>query len=80
LRKTARGKIVRYPPSGSFGFIKTFGLEEVERDVFFHETDLEDGPVEEGDTVEFDLEETEKGPRARNVKKAKSPWTPIRER
>jgi len=55
----------------SFGFIKK---ENEEKDVFFHQSDVEGGEtgfkkLAEGDTVEFEEEKGDKGPKAINVKK-----------
>lgn len=63
-----KGKVIRFNKNKGFGFIKA----EDGNDVFFHYSELvmegfKDIAVEA--TVEFDVEETEKGLRARNVKK-----------
>ena len=54
----------------NFGFIS---VEGEERDLFFHASEL-DGvsfeELQEGDTVEFELIDTEKGKAASKVKKA----------
>ena len=50
--------------------MKNFGFIEVEgqKDVFVHKEALEEGLVlYEGDNVEFETEDTEKGPQAKNV-------------
>lgn len=52
--------------------MKSFGFIEVEgqKDVFVHKEALEEGMVlYEGDNVEFEIEETDKGPQAKNVSK-----------
>jgi len=52
-----------------FGFIST---EESDKEIFFHSNSLVDVSYDElktGDTVEFETEDSEKGPRAVNVKK-----------
>jgi CspA family cold shock protein len=51
--------------------MKSFGFIEVEgqKDVFVHRNALPENTVlREGDKVEFDLEESPKGPQATNVK------------
>jgi len=63
-----KGKVIRFNKRKGFGFIKS----EDGEDVFFHYSALvmegfKDIPVES--EVEFDVEETEKGLRAANVKK-----------
>lgn len=63
-----KGKVIRFNKNKGFGFIKA----EDGNDVFFHYSALvmegfKDIAVES--EVEFDVEETEKGLRAANVKK-----------
>lgn len=51
----------------NFGFITP---EDGSKDIFFHATSLsgvEFGQLKTGDVVNFDVEESEKGPRAANV-------------
>ncbi len=51
--------------------MKNFGFIEVEgqKDVFVHKEALPEGVVlNEGDSVEFEIEDTEKGPQAKDVK------------
>ncbi len=52
-----------------FGFIET---EESEDDIFYHESNLEgelaERKLKEGDKVSFDIEDTEKGKNATNIK------------
>lgn len=53
-----------------FGFITP---EDGSKDVFFHESGLQGvqfAEVKVGDTVSFDVEQSEKGPRAVNVARA----------
>ncbi len=64
----ATGKIARLTDRG-FGFI---AIEGEEKDLFFHSTELqgvEFNDLKEGDTVEFEIGESPKGPNATNVKK-----------
>jgi CspA family cold shock protein len=60
------GVVKRWLDRG-FGFVDVEGRED---DVFVHHSCLVDGVTElsEGQKVEFDLEDSEKGPRAINVK------------
>ena len=62
-----QGTIKKVARARGFGFIHaTDGLE-----VFFHRSSLQGlnfDDLREGDTVEFDVERTEKGPRAANVR------------
>jgi len=51
---------------------KGFGFIEVEdgKDVFLHQSQVPEGTfLNEGDKVSFEVEESEKGPQATNVKK-----------
>jgi len=62
-----KGKIKRLIKERGFGFITT----EDGKEVFFHRSALEGenfDALEEDASVEFDLEEGPKGPRATNVK------------
>ena len=63
------GVIKRLTDRG-FGFI---GQEGEEKDVFFHSNNLvgvEFTDLKEGDKVTFEVEQSDKGPAAVNVKKA----------
>jgi CspA family cold shock protein len=62
-----KGKVVRFNPKKGFGFIRS----DDEQDIFFHYSSLNmDGfkTVNPEDEVEFDLEKTDKGLRASNIK------------
>ena len=53
-----------------FGFIKVDGQE---KDLFFHSKSLSGvtfAELQEGDALEFDMEDSPKGPNAVNVKRA----------
>lgn len=63
------GSIKRLTDRG-FGFIAPEGQD---KDVFFHSSALVDVTFDElrdGDKVTFDMEDSEKGPRAVNVRRA----------
>lgn len=63
------GTIARLTDKG-FGFIAREGEE---KDLFFHSSALVGATFEElneGDTVSFDTEDSDKGPRATNVQRA----------
>lgn len=63
------GTIKRLTDKG-FGFIAT---DESDKDVFFHSSALVDvmfNDLNEGDAVTFDVEDSDKGPRAVNVARA----------
>jgi len=59
------GTVKRWIEGRGYGFIEVDG----EDDIFVHNTDLDGTYVlMQGQKVEFDVETTPKGPRARNVK------------
>lgn len=60
----ATGTITRFVDDKGFGFIKAEGQE---RDLFFHQSAF-DGQPSEGMTVEFEVEDSDRGPRAANVR------------
>ncbi|KAA0003785.1 MAG: cold shock domain-containing protein [Thermoplasmata archaeon] len=63
-KKKFKGKIKVWFEKRNYGFIKSGVFKQ---DIFFHKSDANFVP-EEGQTVEFDVEETKKGYRARNVR------------
>ncbi len=64
------GTVANFNPQRGFGFIKRRG----ERDVFFHITAVQRTPegIGEGDEVSFEVEDTERGPRAADVRVIKT--------
>lgn len=65
-----KGTIKRLVAEKNFGFI---GTEGGAKDVFFHASSLQGAQFTDlnvGDTVSFDVEESDKGPRAVNVNRA----------
>ncbi len=62
-----KGVVKFFNDRKNYGFIEP---EEGDEDLFVHRSDLEAESINEGDEVEFETEETEKGPRAVNVKKS----------
>jgi CspA family cold shock protein len=60
----ATGTVDFFNEQKGYGFIET---DEADDDVFFHMEDVGGPDLEEGQEVEFDIEEAEKGPRATNV-------------
>ncbi|MFO7926640.1 MAG: cold-shock protein [Halobacteriota archaeon] len=62
----AKGVVDFFNDTGGYGFIET---EDSDEDVFFHMEDVGGPDLEEGDEVEFDIEQADKGPRAKNLKR-----------
>ncbi|MEA2054808.1 MAG: cold shock domain-containing protein [Candidatus Thermoplasmatota archaeon] len=62
-----KGTIKTWFDKRNYGFIKSRKLED---DIFIHADDTDFTP-EEGEKVEFEIEKTKKGPRARKIRKAK---------
>ncbi|HIU14426.1 MAG TPA: cold shock domain-containing protein [Candidatus Fimiplasma intestinipullorum] len=65
-----KGIIKKYNPVKGYGFIQA--EEDMKKDIFFHCTQLCDtdaGLIREGQEVEFELVEHQRGPQARRVRK-----------
>jgi CspA family cold shock protein len=60
----ASGKVDFFNDTGGYGFIST---EDADDDVFFHMEDVGGEDLKEGEEIEFDIEQADKGPRATNV-------------
>ncbi|WP_276300925.1 cold-shock protein [Halorussus lipolyticus] len=61
-----KGTVVFFHDQKGYGFIKPEDADDDE-DVFFHMEDVEGPDLEEDQAVEFEIEESDKGPRATNV-------------
>lgn len=60
-----QGTVKFFHDQKNYGFIET---DEMDDDVFFHASELPEGEsVEEGDEVEFEQEEGDRGPKAVSV-------------
>ncbi|MFW5918809.1 MAG: cold-shock protein [archaeon] len=57
----ATGTVAFFNERKGYGFIET---EDADDDVFFHMEDVGGPDLEEGQEVEFEIEEADKGPRA----------------
>ncbi len=62
----AQGTVDFFHDRKGYGFIQSDATDEGE-DVFFHMEDIGGDDLEEGEEVEFDLEQADKGPRAANL-------------
>jgi CspA family cold shock protein len=60
----AEGEVDFFNDTGGYGFIST---EDADDDVFFHMEDVGGPDLEEGQAVEFEIEQAPKGPRATNL-------------
>ncbi|MHC3437349.1 cold-shock protein [Natrialbaceae archaeon A-gly3] len=58
------GTVDFFNETGGYGFIET---DEIDDDVFFHMEDIGGEDLEEGQEVEFEIEQADKGPRAKNL-------------
>ncbi|MEZ3144397.1 cold-shock protein [Halobaculum sp. MBLA0143] len=60
----AQGTVAFFNDTGGYGFIET---DDADEDVFFHMEDVGGPDLEEGQEVEFEIEQAEKGPRAKEL-------------
>jgi len=62
----ANGTVVFFNETGGYGFIDT---DDEDEDVFFHMEDVDGPDLAEGQDVEFDIEQADKGPRAQQLER-----------
>ncbi|MFW6003088.1 MAG: cold-shock protein [Halobacteriota archaeon] len=60
----AKGTVDFFHERKGYGFIAT---DDADDDVFFHMEDIDGPDLEEGQDVEFDIDDAPKGPRATNL-------------
>jgi len=60
------GTVAFFHDRKGYGFIES---DEIDDDIFFHMEDLGGPDVEEGEELEFEISQTDKGPRATNIKR-----------
>jgi len=63
-----KGTVKRIMYEKNFGFIS---VEDEEKDIFFHRSGVKEdfNDLRDGEEVEFDLEDTDRGPQATNIVK-----------
>ena len=61
-----QGTVTWFSPAKGYGFAEP---DEGEDDVFLHHSEVPDEDLEEGDRVEFEIEETDKGLSAIDVER-----------
>jgi len=59
-----RGKIKWFSTDKGYGFIE----QENGSDLFVHANDVQEGALQEGDSVEFEIGDGQKGPCAKDVR------------
>ena len=64
--KMSKGKVKFFNTNRGFGFI----TQNEGKDLFFHVSELRGGSANEGDHVEYEVGESEKGPCAVNVRES----------
>ena len=62
----ANGTVAFFHDRKGYGFIET---DDADDDVFFHMEDVGGPDLEEGQEVEFEIEQADKGPRAVNLQR-----------
>jgi len=65
LQNMATGTVKWYNPTKRFGFIE----QDEGDDVFVHESQIDGGYLKEGDRVEYEVEQGDRGLKALKVKK-----------
>ena len=78
-----RGTVSNFNERGNYGFITvdeaadTDDEDEGVDDVFFHMADVSGPDLAEGQDVEFDIEQSDKGPRANNLTRLDEDGEPV---
>ena len=69
----AKGQVKFFKASQGYGFIQVFEPEKVNDDVFFHISDYKADSVHKDWWMEFDIERTNKGQKAINLRRVSQP-------
>ena len=68
LTQKIEGTVKFFQDRRGYGFIQRDGGSDSD-DVFFHREDVGEPDLEEGQRVRFEISESQKGPRAKNVER-----------
>ena len=64
----AEGTVTYFDKQGNYGFIETNDSDDTDEDeVFFHMADIGGPKLSEGQAVRFEIEQSDRGPRAANL-------------
>ena len=64
----AEGTVTHFNKQGNYGFIETNEPDDTdEGEVFFHREDIGGPDLSEGQDVRFEIEQSDRGPRAANL-------------
>ena len=66
IHAMAKGTVAFFNDTGGYGFIET---DDADEDVFFHMEDVGGPDLEEGQELEFEIVQADKGPRATDVER-----------
>ena len=74
----AEGTVTHFDKQGNYGFIETNDSDDTdEGEVFFHMADVGGPDLSEGQDVRFEIEQSDKGPRAANLTRLNDDGEPM---
>ena len=77
----AEGTVTHFDKQGKYGFIETNDSDDTdegdEGEVFFHMADIGGPNLSEGQDVRFEIEQSDKGPRAANLTRLNDDGEPM---